>query len=627
MLRDKGTAVDAPSTRWLRIMLRLKPQQSIDAASATLCALQPQIREGAMPSDFPQLQKEFLKQPFALVPAVNGISSLRQRYQRPLLAVLILVGLVLLIACANIANLLLARATARRHELSVRQALGAARWQLVGQLLTESLVLSVTGAAMGLLFAAWTSRLLVAQLAPGRGTPVFLDLPFDSRVMIFTVIVTIGTGLLFGTIPALRATRALPVDALNERNRNSPRGRGGMSLSTGLVIAQVALSLLLVVAAGLFVTTFRKLAGTQLGFDVDRVLLIDVRAPGHIAPAERADFYHRLAAAAAAVPGVAHAAGSMMPPLSGSFAMFVDSIGGIAAGLTDDKRVALVNFVTPGWFPTYGTPLHAGRDIAESDAKIAEPIALVNEAFVQRFLSNRHPIGATITVGLGPQGQTRIGPKSVVGVVGNAVYRSVREEVQPTMYLPLAQWPDVGIPLTPTVYLAVRPTTGSPAALAPSVAAMLRGIDRDVTLTFHPLADQVEASMAQERLVAMLSGFFGLLALLLAGLGLYGVTAYTVTRRRMEIGIRMALGASPGGIARLVLTRVAIQVGVGIVIGAIASLWAAKFVASLLFGLEPRDPLTFIGGTITLGAIAAVAAWLPTWRASHIDPATVLRES
>jgi putative ABC transport system permease protein len=274
-----------------------------------------------------------------------------------------------------------------------------------------------------------------------------------------------------------------------------------------------------------------------------------------------------------------------------------------------------------------GKLVHAGRDIDDHDTMETVPVIVVNEAFVRRFFPNQRPIGTTVPVfeSFGAIGEVPMGVMTIVGVVADAVYSSIREPAPPTIYFPLAQ-AEGGITLT-NFYIAVRPSAGSPALLARSVAAALTAVNPDLTLAFRPLSEYVNESLAQDRLVARLSGFFGVLALLLAALGLYGVTSYAVARRRTEIGIRMALGAAPAGVVRLVLSRVALLVGLGLVVGAGVSLWASKVVASLLYGLEPRDPATLIGAAVTLAAVGAVAGWLPAWRASRIDPAEALRES
>ncbi len=624
LVRGKESWLDARSTWWLTVMARLKPGQSVDAGTAAIRGVQPQIREATMPPDWrPSDKDRYLKEKFTLVPAGTGNSSMRQRYERPLLTLLVVVSLVLLIACANIANLLLARATARRHELSVRVALGASGWRLARQLLCESFVLAGSGAAAGMLLASWASRLLVRQLSTQTNT-VFLDLSPDWRVLAFTIGVTVATALLFGTVPALRASGVAPMDALKEQGRGtSSDSRAG--LASGLIVAQVALSLVLVVAAGLFMRTFSSLSGLHLGFDRDRVLLVTINAQRtEIPPADRLATFERIRQRVLAVPGVASAAVSLVTPVSGStWDNRVDISDGV--DLPERERQSNFNAITPGWLTTFGTPLIAGRDIADGDRKGTPSIVIVNQAFARKFLNGASPIGHTVTIGgAGPGGEP---PREIVGVVGDAVYRALREPVPPTMYVPLAQLDESRRPAPASMSVSVRSATGNPALLARSVSAAITGVNRDLALTFRPLADQVNASLTQERLVAMLAGFFGALALLLAALGLYGVTSYAVSRRRTEIGIRMALGAAPGGVVRMVLSRVTLLVGIGVAVGGAVSVWASKFVETLVYGLEPRDPATLAGAAVVLAAVGAIAGWLPAHRASRIDPAEVLRES
>jgi predicted permease len=621
LMRGRGTFLDQFSWR-LTVMARLKPGESIEHATSTLRGLQPQIRDAAMPLDWPARSlATFLKDPLTLVPAALGPSGLRQQYQRPLVILLVVVGLVLLIACANIANLLLARATARRHELSVRRALGASRWRIARQFLVESLVLSAAGTSAGLAFAAWGSRAIVAQLTLPFASRVALDLSIDWRVLAFTSGMAVTTAVLFSLGPAFRATRTVSPDALKEHGRGSGDERHA-SFSGGLVIVQMALSLVLVVAAGLFLRTFGRLASRPLGFDAGRVLVLNVDVTrAHIDPANRLAFYLQLPHAIATVPGVAFAGGSLMTPISGSLSnRFVDVSG--APSVPQLERLVVVNFVTSGWFEVYGIPVRAGRDIADTDAANTLPVVVVNDAFVRRFFPGRNPVGATIAAPA--PGRRDVPPsKTIVGVVADTVYGSLRESPQPTLFLPAAQW-DFRVPFGGGS-VSVRAASGSPAALVHGVAAALATVDRDLAFTVRPLTEQVNASLTQERLIALLSGFFGGMALLLAGLGLYGVAAYAVSRRRREIGIRVALGAAPGAVVRLVLSRVTMLVGIGVVIGSGVSLWASRFVASLLYGLEPRDPATLIGAIVVLAAVAGLAAWLPARRASRVDPAIVLR--
>ncbi|PYR54895.1 MAG: hypothetical protein DMF91_25655 [Acidobacteria bacterium] len=621
LVRGKESALDSRDWWWLSVMVRLKPGQSIDAATEALRGVQPQIRSATLPSgEWPSQDLDrYLSAKFTVVPAATGNSPIRLRYGRPLLTVMVVVVLVLLIACANIANLQLARATARRHEWSVRLALGASRWRLVRLLLTESFVLSLFGAGLGFLIARWGSQLLVRQLTTETVT-VFLDLSPDWRVLAFTCGVTVATALLFGAAPALRAAGVAPMEAIKEQGRGA--GTGRPSVASALIVAQVALSLMLVVAAALFLRTFSKLATLNLGFEPGRVLVVTMnaqRAP--LEPSSRMAVYERALEAVQALPGVERAALSPVVPVSGHlWGTAVEVSNG--APLADDRRSAFRNQVTPGFFDTYGQRLVAGRAFTDRDRDGAPRVAIVNEAFARRFLNGGSPIGHTVHL---PRAVTPEPDMEIVGVVADAVYRRLRDPLPPTLYSPVAQ--TTAGPSTTAYSMSVRTASESPAQLSRSIADAIGGVNRDLTVTFRPLAEQVNASLTQERIVAMLSGFFGALALLLAGLGLYGVTSYAVSRQRTEIGIRMALGAAPGSVIRLVLSRVTILVASGVAIGTGMSLWASQFVSTLLYGIEPRDPATLAGSAAILAASGALAGWLPAYRASRIDPAQVLRDS
>jgi predicted permease len=341
-----------------------------------------------------------------------------------------------------------------------------------------------------------------------------------------------------------------------------------------------------------------------------------------VAPNERVPLFDRALQAVQALPGVERAAVSFVTLVSGQ--TWNNRIEVIGEPLLPEKEsTTYINYLSPGWFATLGTPLLEGRDVTAHDAAGGQTIALVNQAFAKKFLGGRSPVGRVL------RNSRSADPKSpereVVGLVGDAVYRSLREPIPPTTYLPMAQFDGSNFAIT-SASIYVRAAQGSPAMLSKSVAAAIVSVDPDLALTFRPLADQVRASLTQERLVAMLSGFFGALALLLAGLGLYGVTSYAVSRRRTEIGIRMALGAEPAGVVRQVLGRVAALVGAGVVLGGVASLWAASFVTTLLFGVDARDASTLLVAMLALSMVGALAGWLPARRAAQIDPAKVLRD-
>ncbi len=595
-------------------MIRLKPGQTEESGTALIRALQREIREATLPDDWhPGELEHYLQEPLRLEAAANGDSYIRADYRRPLTTIMVVVGLVLLIACANLANLSLARASARHHELSVRLALGASRLRVARQLLTESLLLSSIGALLGLLFAFWGSRLLVDQLSTAT-LNVFLDLSIDWRILGFTAAAAIATAVLFGTAPALRGARLQPAGALKTQARGVI-GERTLAPAQVLVVLQVALSLVLLVGAGLFLRTFSSLANSALGFDSAPILIARIEAPlARIPIVERPELFRKMLAAASGIPGVSSAALSDGTPLGNNTWNNLIELPD-RPPMPPLERLTYFNMLSAGWFKTYGTPLLAGRDFTDADRPGSPPVAIVNEAFARRFNGGRNPVGMRVRQ---PHNVTR----EIVGYVKDAVYESLRAPVPPTLYMAYSQQTQ----RQATASVSVRAASGSTTLLARPLVAALTGVHGDLVITLRPLADQVGAMMVRERLLASLSGFFGGLALLLAGLGLYGLTAYSVSRRRAEIGIRMALGAAPGGIVTLVWRRAAALVVVGIAAGCAASLWASQFVGPLLFGLQPRDPVTLLSASVVLATIGGVAAWLPARRASRIDPARVLRE-
>jgi putative ABC transport system permease protein len=626
-----GPAVLRAPDDWIEqasasVMLRLKPGQSPATATQLLRGVQARLAAGSLPADC-AICERFLTDPFTVVSAGVGVSELRAQYQQPLITVLIIAALVLLVACVNIANLVHARGLARWHEMSVRTAIGAPRWRLVRVMLIESALLAGAGAVAGLVLAMWLSRSLIGHLAT-INTRVVLDLPLDWRVLVFAIALTGATTALFGMLPALRTTRV--ASALTLRRVASVQPDGATSRRAwrvrpgdGGVILQVALSLVLIAAAALFLRTFERLVTRPLGFDSDRVLVVQVNAArSQIQPAARLALYERLVEAVAALPGVERAAASRITPVS------VTSMDASIVDAPDDPespfqdRLVPTNHVTPGWFAAYDSPFLAGRDIDVRDAYGAPPVAVVNQAFVERFVRAPDPIGHLITFDADLQPSAT--PRTIVGVVGNSVLVSPAEDRSaPLLYQPLAQCCET---LPDRIEISVRSTAGSPALLARSIAAALTAIEPGLSFTFRPLAAQVDAALARNRLLASLSGFFGLLAMLLAGIGLYGVTAYRVSQRRPEIGIRMALGAGRRAIVRLVLSRAIWLVLTGVIIGTVASAILSGLIDGLLYGVTPRDPATLASAVLILITVATVAASLPARRASRIDPWTVLRD-
>ncbi len=541
----------------------------------------------------------------------KGWARLRAPYRDPLVFVMRLVALVLLIACANVANLLLARASARQREIAVRLAIGASRARIVRQLLTESLLLAGLGAAAGLTLAQFASQALL-QLVSGTAAGIPLDLSLNWRVLAFTTGIAAATGLLFGVAPALRATAAGPAPALKKDTRSA----GSRSwLASGLVVAQVALSLVAIVGAGLLLRTLRNLHSVNPGFRHEGVLLADIdsmktgidrRSP------RLALFYRELLEAIRRAPGVQAASLSNNTPLSGGVCAKRGVVGG-RSGRTDDGA-GNVNSGSHGFFGTMQAPLAAGRDFTEHDDAGSSPVASVNEAFVKRYLNGAHLLGERVSVKDSPRYQNM----EIVGVVHNSIGRSLRLPSPPTLYMPIFQAPQI----TPTLEVYAG---GSLSSVSAAIAAELKPRLPGAYLNIRGFTRQVEGAMRRERLLAVLAGFFGGLALLLSVVGLYGLLAYVVLQRTGEIGIRMALGAQQRQVLWMVLRNALRLAGAGIVIGLPAAWWASRFVSSMVFGIKPTDPATMFGAAAMLGAAALAAGVLPARRASHVDPMVALR--
>jgi len=610
ILRGVDSVLEVRRVWWIEIMGRLKPGITIDQAATALRTMQPGIRTASAPPE----DKDFLEEPFTLASAATGRSPLRNRFETPLRAMQATVAIVLLIACASLANLMLARALARRRELSVRLALGASRWRVTRLLAVEAIVIVAAGAGLGLLFARWSSALLVQQLTTWRGA-VSLDLSLDWRVLAFTAGLAAMTALFAGIVPALSVTGVAPGEAMKESSR-SIAGDRKLSVRGALVVIQLALSLVLVVGAGLFLRTFAALNATPLGFAAGGLTVASVSLPQAVEDDDsRREMLGRIDDAFAAVPGVRAAGLSVITPITGSG--WNDQIGAGTGRATAASRT-YVNAVTDGWFTAMGLRRISGRGFVRGDRVGAPPVTIVNETFARRFLAGRPPIGQRVLAG-GPRDRQEF---EVVGVVSDAVYRSLREGVVPTMYLPLAQQTSHLANIT----LTVSTTTTARASADRLLADTLRGVDPGLTFAPRDFDQFIRGGLTQERLVAMLSGFFGGLALLLAAIGLYGIVAHAVDVRRTEIGVRMALGADRLGILWLVFRRVGVMLALGLVGGLALSLWVSRFVGSLLFRLESRDAATFAGALAVLIAASALAAWIPARRASLVDPARVLRD-
>jgi predicted permease len=603
---------------WFRVMGRPKPGVSVRQVQARLRTLSPQIFEATLPSGWRREDAEsYRKRMFDAHPAATGFSSLRTEYGTALIVLMAIVALVLLIACANVANLLLARGAARQREIAIRMALGSGRVRLMRQLLTESLVLSLTGAALGMVFAHWGARLLVRLLSLHHEN-VYLNLSIDSRVLAFTAGVAVLTGLLFGLAPAWRGTRVDPQAAMKANARGVIEG-GRFGLGKALVVAQVALSLVLVAGAGLLLSTFLRLETLDPGFEREHVLLASVvLRNGHYSPAQRRAVFKEILEHLRTLPGIRSASTSDMTPISGTLSWQYLHVEGYASRGKEDTLV-YHNELSDRFFETMGTDLLTGRDFNRHDTPESPKVAIVNQAMAKKFFAGQNPIGKRYR----PEDGNKLGdPVEIIGVVKDAKYAELREDLHPTIYLPASQDANQ----FGSLIFEMRVVAGAPAALTSTVKSSIAGVDPGVSLEFKTLAAQVDESLARERLLATLSGFFGALALLLAMIGLYGVMSYNVARRRNEIGIRMALGAEQARVLRMVLREVFILIGIGLAIGLGAAMASPPFVASLLYGVKANDPWTLSLAAAVLALVAVLAGFVPARRASRLDPMNALRE-
>jgi putative ABC transport system permease protein len=609
-------ALDAGTFWWLIVMGRLQPGQATMGASSQFQSISAGLFEASLPANYPRLNvPDYLGMKLIAEPAGSGISGLRIGYTEPLRILLAITGLVLLIACANLANLLLARASVRSREIAVRLAIGASRARLLRQLMVESLVLAAAGGGLGLALAQVLSRALVTRLSADDA--LYLDLHTDWRILAFTGCLAMSTCLLFGLAPALRASGGKPADVLKQSGRGLAGSRERFGARRVLAAAQVALSLVLLVAALLFTGSLRHLLHVDTGFATERILLVDLRymrtAPSQTPPTER---QRLLLERIAAIPGVAAAADTTVLPLSGSAWGNRVWLDGAESSL---GREGLWSRVSPGYFRTMGVRLLAGRDFDRRDTAKAPNVAVVSREFARRVMNTEAPVGQSFRMEATPSTQEAV--YEIVGVVENTKYRSLREEMGPNFYLPMAQDP------TPQGQdqLVIRCSL-APGAMTKEVRRAIAEVDPGARFSFDDMQELIDGAVQRERLMATLSTAFGILAGVLAGIGLYGVIAYNVTRRTNEIGIRLALGASPREIARMVIGESGRVVMAGIVAGAGLSMWVSGFARTLLFGIEPGDASTLALAATVLTVVALAAAWLPARRAARLDPTAALRE-
>ena len=598
---------------WLRVVGRLKPGWTLEQASSQLGAMSPGIIEATMPSGYNSMSLDIYKRfRLAAYPGGTGISWLRQTYDTSLWLLLGTTGLVLLIACANLANLMLARASTREREMAVRLALGASRWRLIRQLLSEGFVLAGVGTVLGVALAEIFSRSLVHFLSAGND-PIQLGFNLAWRVLLFTGALTISTCVFVALVPAFRSSGVEPGLVLKGGSRGTTAGRERFSFQRLLVVSQIAVSVVLLVGALLFVRSFWNLVTVDPGFREKGILVTYVDLKRLALPRERSvPFIRDLLAAIKTVPEVESSATSTHIPLNTSSTW---NLGVRVNGAEGGSKFA---WVSPEYFETMQIPLLDGRGFNDRDMQTSPHVAVVNEAFMHRYLAGMSPMGKTIRTNAEsgyPETEYEI-----VGVVKDTKYIDLREPTPPMVFAPADQFPDV----RPWAFLLIR-YSSPPSVAITAVKEKISQISPAIKAEFHVFQTDIENSLARERLMAVLSGFFGALAALLAMIGLYGLISYIVATRKNEIGIRMALGASPGSVIRIIVRQTLTLLGVGIAAGLVLAMAAAKGANSLLYGLEGNDPLTLFGAAGFMAAVALVASYIPAYRASRVDPMNALR--
>lgn len=601
---------------WLSVMGRLNPGWSVEQAAAQLRAISPALFEATLPPEFnPSNAKHFLQYKLGAFAADSGISDLRKDYENPLWLLLGLAGLVLLIASANLANLMLARASTREREIGVRLALGAGHGRLIRQLLAESLLLALIGAALGAFLARNLGQLLVASLSTAQD-PLFVDLGTDWRMLAFTTGLAVLACILFGLAPALRATNVAPGVVLKESSRGTTPGSSRFGLRRVLVVSQIALSLTLLVGALLFARSLNNLAGLDAGFRQNGILVVDIDfTPLNMPKDARIAFADNLLQRVRAVPGVEAAALATIVPLSGN-GISHDILWGQTGEPEGDAPVGLFNIVSPGYFDTLQTKILSGRDFNDHDTAGSPKVAIVDEAFAKQFTKGANPVGMTFRV----RTLQTTHLYEIIGLARNSKYSDLREDFQPIVYTAKAQYEKPGT----DAQILVRSRDGL-IGITTEIRNTAVEVNANMDIAFSSLRTTIEDGLLRDRLMARLSGFFAVLAVLLAVIGLYGVMSYMVAQRRNEIAIRMALGADPASIVKLVMQESGTLLLAGLASGTVIALEGGRAARAMLFGLKPGDPLTLGTALLSLSFVAALASLLPAERASRHDPMIALR--
>jgi predicted permease len=610
---------DSRRARWVQVFARLKPGYTVESAAAPLQGLFTQVRqhEATLPEArewSAYARDRFLEGRLKLEKADIGYSNVRNDFSTALIVLMCMVGLVLLIACANVANLLIARGFMRQREIAVRLSLGASRGQLIRQLLVESLVLSFVGGLAGIAVAVGLTRGLLA-LIPSDSNPLLIQAEPDLRILGFTFALTLVTGILFGLLPAMRASRPDPWTTLKDTVGSIAGAGGSLFLRKGLVTAQVALSFLLLFGAGLFVRSLQNLKTTDTGVALDNLVTFQLSPSLNGYTEERGhQFYTALLERLRTAPGVKSAGLAAVPILAGDEWDNSMSVEGHKPADGEDMQ-AFMNALTPGYFETMQIPILEGRDFRPSDQQEGRwTVAIVNQKFAKHFFKGASALGKRIGSGVGPQTKLDI---EIVGVVADSLYEGPREGVRRQVFVP--HW---GRGST-AVYM--RTTAASEGAYS-LVRNEVKRLDAAMPVyELKTLQGQLDETLLSDRLIALLAAGFGLLATLLASVGLYGVMAFVVARRRKELGIRLALGAQPTQVIWMVMREVLLLLGIGLAIGVPAALALGKYVSSQLYGIEPRDPGIAIVTMLLLALVSAAAGLIPAHRASRINPILALR--
>jgi predicted permease len=606
--------LDSRSILWLGVFGRLKDGVTIEQARAQLQSFWPDVLLATVSTQTPGLRRQlFLSMGLEVAPAAKGRrSELRDQFARPLYVLAGIVGLILLVACVNLANLMLARAAARSHEMSIRVAIGASRASLICQVLTESLTLSFAGALLGLAFAFWSSRLLLALMTEGNQLLISLNLTPDVRVLALTMSVATLTGLLFGLAPAWRSSGQDPASVLQQNTRGSSRGVG--AFGKALIIAQVALSLVVLLGAGLFVRSFQRLRSIDTGFQKQNILEIGLNpVPRGYEKLDLASYHQQLINRISNLPGVLSVAFSESP-IPGSQDWNRDSVSTLAEASINAHLMAAAIRISPNFFRTAGIPIVQGRDFSDADDQHHPRLAILSRGLARRLFLDGNIIGQTIRFSVMPEYQSI----QIIGVADDARVVNLRDATLPVLYLCASQ------EQTQAGNLVVR-TTQTPEALAGSASREISSLGHEYALQTKTVSQIITEDLVEERVTALLSAFFAALALLLACIGLYGLMSYAVTRRTREIGIRVAMGAQRKNVLWIVLRETLALTFFGIAIGIPCALAATWLIASMLFGLSSSDPPTIAGVGLLLLFIALVAGYLPARRASSINPIDALR--